>query len=345
MKAAVLFSGESRLRIEDVKERSLRPGEIRVNIECCGVCGSDIHVTVHKTMKLKEYPRIMGHEASGIVAEISEGVSKFKVGDRVVISAGTSCGHCKKCDTGRENLCEEVGVLGFDADGAYAQSTIVPERCLVHLPDEIPFDKGAILADAVSTPYHALRFAGRMVEGEEVAITGCGGLGIHAVLLAKALGAARVVACDIDDGALENAKRLGATDVFNTKNEKHLGKFLKEKTGGLDLVLDFSGFYKNIEDGIRVLRPGGRAVMVGLGRGSLEIQMAPYLIYKQITLCGSYGSDSRALPELVALMKSGKLDLSQSITSHHPLEEVNDCLEDLYHRKGNPIRFIIQPQR
>lgn len=343
MKAAVLHSGEKYVKIEDVDEPEPGPGQVQVDVRCCGVCGSDIHITVHKTMTLKHYPLIPGHEASGVVSKVGEGVESFKTGDRVVIAAGTSCGNCQQCKLGRENLCEEVGVLGFDCNGAYAEKIVVPERSLVALPEGIPFDEGAILADAVSTPYHAVRFTGNLVRGESIAVIGCGGLGIHGLLSARALEAGKVIAMDIDRGALENAERAGADEVLKADEVKNAGKALKEISGGLDLIVDFSGYYKNVETCMRALKPGGRFVLVGLGRGSFTIKMPAVMIYKHQGILASYGSDSRALPELIELYEAGKINLKNSITSHHRLEELNDCLDNLYHRKGNPIRYIITP--
>ncbi|MCE9500916.1 MAG: zinc-binding dehydrogenase [Leptospira sp.] len=343
MRAAQLHSNETKLRINDVPTREPVGDEVKISVKCCGVCGSDVHLTVHKTVKLAHYPRILGHEASGVVKVTGENVSKFKKGDRVVISAGTSCGHCKHCIAGYYNLCEEVGVLGFEVDGAFAEEIIVKEKYLTILPDSIPFDQGAILADAVSTPYHALKYTGRLSPGESVAIFGCGGLGVHAIALARALGASRVVALDVDKGSLDNAGMYGADELIDLKTVKNPGKALKELTGGVDVVCDFSGRYENVEASVRAMNSGGRIVMVGIGRNKLEFSFPTTLIMKQITIAGSYGADFRTIPELIDLYLTGKLDLSKSITSHHPLEEVNECLENLYYRKNNPIRYIIEP--
>ncbi|HNO25666.1 MAG TPA: zinc-binding dehydrogenase [Leptospiraceae bacterium] len=343
MKAARLYKNESLLRIEDVPVPEVGNNKILVRIKCCGVCGSDIHATVHKQVSLKNTPVTMGHESSGIVEETGEGVSSFRKGDRVVISAGTSCGVCRFCVSGRENYCEKKGVLGFDSDGAFAEFILTEERYLTRLPDSIPFDEGAILADAVSTPYHALKYQGRLEAGESVAVIGCGGLGVHAVVLAKALGAGKVTAVDIDDGALEHAEKYGADVLINAKTSRNLGKTIREVSGGIDVFCDFSGYYKNIEDSVRTMNSGGRMVMVGIGKHSLNIGFAMNLVDRQICITGSLGCDKRAIPELISLHEEGRLNLSHSITSKHPIEEVNDCLENLYRRTGNPVRFIIEP--
>jgi len=300
-------------------------------------------MTIHKQVRLKHYPTILGHEAAGVVNEIGENVTKFKKGDRVVIASGLGCGKCKQCLGGMHNLCPDIRVLGAEMNGAFAEQVHIEERHLTLLPDEIPFDQGAILADAVSTPYHAIKYVGKIKEGDVVAIYGCGGLGIHAVILARALGASKVIALDIDTGALDNAGQYKADELVDLRNSKHSGKTLQELTGGVDLMLDFSGHYSNIEDCVRAMNPGGRMVMAGISKHSFKIGFPFMLINKQISISGSLGCDSRAIPELIDLYVSGKLDLSTSITSHHPLEDVNNCLEDLHQRKGNPIRFIITP--
>ncbi|TGL53252.1 alcohol dehydrogenase [Leptospira meyeri] len=344
MKAAVLPQGSRTLEIQDLDLPSLLPNQVKIKVKACGICGSDIHLVLHGKMKATYTPCVPGHETSGVVEEVGEQVTRFKKGDRVVVSAGTSCGKCKHCLSGRENLCEEIGVLGFNQRGGFAEYLQIEERYLHNLPDEIPFTEGAILADAVSTPYHAVKYQGEIKPGETVAIIGCGGLGIHAVAIAKALGAGRIFAVDIDSGSLENAKAYGADELILVEKNMQVGKVLKEKSGGIDLLCDFSGFMPNIENSVRAMNRGGRIVLVGIGRNKLEIPMPFFLIERQIRITGSYGSDRRAIPELIQLYKDKKLSLTKSISGVHKLEETNEFLHALEEKKGNPIRFIINPE-
>ncbi|MGE8721071.1 zinc-binding dehydrogenase [Leptospira terpstrae] len=344
MKAAVLPPGSRSLEIQDLDLPTLLPNQVKIKVKACGICGSDIHLVLHGKMKASYTPCVPGHETSGVVDEIGEEVTKFKKGDRVVVSAGTSCGKCKHCLAGRENLCEEIGVLGFNQRGGFAEYLQIEERYLHLLPDEIPFTEGAILADAVSTPYHAVKYQGEIKPGDTVAIIGCGGLGIHAVAIAKALGAGRIFAVDIDSGSLENAKAYGADELILVEKNMQVGKVLKEKSGGIDLLCDFSGYMPNIENSVRAMSRGGRIVLVGIGRNKLEIPMPFFLIERQIRITGSYGSDRRAIPELIQLYKDKKLSLTKSISGIHKLEEANEFLHALEEKKGNPIRFIINPE-
>jgi propanol-preferring alcohol dehydrogenase len=343
MKAAVLELGKTMLSIREVVNPSPLPQQVKIRIKACGVCGSDVHLVAHGTLKCSHYPMIPGHESSGVVVELGEGVAQFSIGDRVVVAAGTSCGKCIHCLSGRENFCKEIGVFGFNRDGSFAEFLVAEERYLYKLPDSIPFEEGAILADAVSTPYNAIRYRGMIQNSDTVAIIGCGGLGIHGVAVARALTKGKIIALDIDSGSLENALAYGADEIIDISKVKNAGKTLKEISKGIDLLVDFSGFSKNIEDCLRAMNTGGRIVMVGIGRQPLAFQIPFILIERMISVIGSYGSDRRAIPDLIQLYLDKKINLKTSITGVHPLSEINDCINDLDHRKGNPIRFIIDP--
>lgn len=343
MRAAILDSGKNKVEIRDVPEKAPGNTEVKVKIHACGVCGSDVHLIAHGTLKCKHYPGIPGHEASGVIVELGEEVSDLKIGDRVVIAAGTSCGNCKYCLAGHENFCPTLGVFGFDQQGSFAEFNTVESRYLNILPDSIPFDQAAILADAVSTPYHAIRYRGNIQESDTVAVFGCGGLGIHGVAIARAFTKGKLIALDIDDSALGTALHYGADEVISIRKVKNVGKTLKEISGGVDLLLDFSGHMSNVEESVRAMNPGGRIILVGIGRQALTFKIPFLLIEKMITVAGSYGSDQRAIPELIELIEAKRLNLSRSITSHHSLLELNDCIHNLDLRIGNPIRYIIDP--
>lgn len=347
MKAAVLDQNQRKLRIEYLPTPMPKPNQVRIRVKACGVCGSDLHLILHGTMKPSSYPRIPGHEVAGVVDKLGDNIKDFSVDDRVIVAPGISCGKCSHCIAGNDNLCSEVGVFGFQVDGGYAEQMTVDERYLIKLPNSISFEVGAILADAVSTPYHAVKFQGELKAGETVAIFGTGGLGVHAVAVAKALGAGQIFALDVDSKSLENAAYYGATQCINLKDEsgkfKNPGKLLKELSGGVDLLLDFSGQSTNISESVRAMNRGGRMVLVGIGRSPLNLAMPFLLIERQLTIRGSYGSNRRALPELIQLIEEGKLDLSHSVSSVHPLEEVNQCLENLNSRQKNLIRMVLQP--
>ncbi|MFN3245066.1 MAG: zinc-binding dehydrogenase [Leptonema sp. (in: bacteria)] len=341
MKAALYYKNNPKLIIQDVPIEDPQDHEVQVKVMACGICGSDLHL-LHGFLKPVKDPIIPGHEAAGIIEKVGKNVQSLKKGDRVVISAGTSCGKCEFCLSHRENLCEEVGVLGFNRDGAFAQFINIPQSNVAKLPDEIPFEEGAILADAVSTPFHAIKYVGNLQKNQNVLIVGCGGLGIHAIKISRALEANQIYAFDIDEGSLENAKKAGATSVYNSKNLKDIIKKIQKEIK-FSLILDFTGNYDFVEPLIRLLNSGGKYIMVGLSRKELNLKIPSLMVFRSLCLCGSYGSDSRALPDLIDLYQKGKLNLKDSISGIAPLDKINDCFEILEKRVGNPIRFVVKP--
>jgi propanol-preferring alcohol dehydrogenase len=233
-------------------------------------------------------------------------------------------------------------VIGIHTEGGLAEFLKIPAKNLVRLPENIPFDQGGIAVDAVATPFHAITSRGALKVGEKVAIFGCGGLGIHGVQIAKVCGASLVIAMDTIDLALERAKKVGADEVINTKREKPIQK-IKEMTGGMgvDLALEFIGLKETIDQAIGGVRVGGRVVVVGLGPEAISLPPPTVFVRTELSLLGSYGSTTLEIQNLIDLVASGKLNLTESITERFPLEEVNKGLDHLHKKIGNPIRIVI----
>ncbi|MCG3198060.1 MAG: alcohol dehydrogenase catalytic domain-containing protein [Candidatus Omnitrophica bacterium] len=343
MRAARLYA-PGPVVIEEIPTPKPGPGEILLQVMACGVCGSDVHITVEKSQFLKEYPRTPGHESSGVVAAVGEGVLGWGVGDRAAVWCGVACRECRACREGDENLCENFRVLGYDLDGAYAEYMRVPTSCLIPLDDRVPFEIGAILSDAVSTPYYALAVRGGLKAGETVAVFGCGGLGLHAVLLAKMLGSVRVFAVDVREEALERAAAYGA-DVLIRADLDRPYKAIREATSGrgVDLAIELVGRVDSIEEGSKCLAHRGRLVLVGIGRIRPRMPLIEPFVAFSHSILGSFGARKEDLARLVEYAAEGKLDLSRSISALRPLEELNDCLEDLHQKRGDPVRIVIQP--
>lgn len=156
MKAAVFYGPNQPLKIEAVPVPTPAPAEALVKVAACGVCHTDLHYIDHGVPTFKKPPMILGHEVSGVIAALGEGVTRWKEGDRVLLPAVYGCGQCAMCRTGRENVCEKMVMFGNNVDGGYAEYILAPAKDLLALPDEIPLEEGAIIADAVTTPYHAV---------------------------------------------------------------------------------------------------------------------------------------------------------------------------------------------
>jgi 2-desacetyl-2-hydroxyethyl bacteriochlorophyllide A dehydrogenase len=344
MRAARFYKVGELLKIEGVPLPELGPEEILVHVKACGICGSDIHIVYEGVTPTAYSPITLGHEPAGVVASIGTEVKGWKAGERVTINPFLTCGRCIHCLSGNSQICQSRRVVGIHAEGGLADFLKVPARNLTRLPENVPFDQGAIIADAVATPFHAVTRRGALQVGEKVAVFGCGGLGIHGVQISRICGASLVIGIDAIDQTLERARKVGADEVVNSRKENAVQK-IKEITGGMgvDLALEFIGHRETIEQAINCVRGGGRAVIVGLGPENIVLPPPTSFVRTELSFLGSYGSAHREIQMVVDLVASGKLDLSNSITEKFPLEEVNQGLENLHKKTGNPIRIVIEP--
>ena len=317
--------------------------EVLVKVAACGLCGTDLHLAVAGDIPVERTPITLGHEGAGTVASIGRDVVGLKEGDRLVLFPAASCGTCRFCRQGRDSLCDRSKVYGMARDGALAEYVTVPARATIRLPDGIPFDVGAIVTDGVSTPFHALRGRGRLQAGETVAVFGCGGLGTHAILLARLMGAARIAAIDVDAAALDRAKALGADLAINPKDEDPAKAIRGHFGRGVDLALEFVGLPQTAEAAIRVLDKCGRAVVVGVGMGRPALPPLAAFVGREQGVLGSFGMDRADIEDLLNLIAAGRLDLSASVSARYPLREANAALQRLASKDQGVVRVVVQP--
>jgi 2-desacetyl-2-hydroxyethyl bacteriochlorophyllide A dehydrogenase len=339
MKAARLHKVGEKLSIDRVEVPKVGPDEALVDIRASGICHSDLNYRdgVVPTGKL---PIIMGHEIAGVIAETGNRVDGMRKGDRVCIHYIKSCGECVFCRTKRENFCVAYQMIGMTTDGGFAEYISVPARSILKLPDSIPFDQGSILGCAVATAYHALR-RGRAGKGDVVMVNGIGGLGVHVLKLAKLLQAGRVVAVDVSNEKLKLAKRMGADEVVNAATEDPAEKMKVITDGRLaDVVVDLVGV-GTIEKAIDCLGKGGRMVLVGIGQKEMRISPYKTIIGKEMDIIGVNDHLEFELAELIQLVSSGKLDLSNSVTHRVSLDDINSGFDILEKQIGNPIRVVV----
>lgn len=344
MRAARLHRPRSADAAEDVRIDEVpvpRPGfgDVLVRVRACGICASDLHVVAGVTPHGPDLPQILGHEPAGVVAAVGEGVDDWQVGDRVAWVMSRPCGTCEYCRAGRENLCVTTAVAGVDVDGVQAEYAVADARLLVPLPADMPFDQAAIVTDAVATPYHALKRGG-VGPDMTVAVFGLGGLGMHAVQLAKLAGAA-VVGVDIDEANLERALDWGADEVVDG-NAPGVARRIRELSeGGVDRSFEFVGLADTVDQAVKALRPGGRATIVGLGPQAIQTVPVALFVAQETELVGSFGYTQQDLGELYDLYEDGRLDLTRSVTDRLGIEEFPDALRRLETREGNPIRMVV----
>ncbi len=335
MKAAVLTE-QGKISInENYPAPVPDEGEILVKVAACGVCHTDLHYIDHGVPTFKKPPVILGHEAAGIVA--SEG-KFFKEGDRVLLPPVFTCGKCRFCLSERENICRNMVMLGNSIDGAFAEFIKVPEKDVIAMPDEIPLEDGCIIADAISTPYHAVINRAKVKPYERVIVFGCGGVGINVVQIA-ALAGAEVIACDIDDKKLELAKELKAALTVNPA-KVDLKDFLKQNVGAVDIAFEVIGKPETVEAAFKTLGKAGRLCVVGYTNRDITINPAKIMFFEQ-EIFGSIGCRPADFPKILDLVKDKKINLDKLIANKYGLDYINTAFDEL--RESKVLRNIILP--
>jgi 6-hydroxycyclohex-1-ene-1-carbonyl-CoA dehydrogenase len=340
VKAAVFYAAHEPMRIEDVPTPQPRAGEILIRVAGCGVCHTDLHYLDHGTPTFKQPPVILGHEIAGTVAALGAGVTVLKEADRVLVPAVLSCGHCTLCRTGRENICENSQMLGNHIDGGYAEYVAVPAKDVFRMPDDVPLVEGSVIADAVTTPFHAVVRRGKVAAGDWVIVFGCGGVGLSLVQVAAAVGA-RVIAVDVKDAKLETARRFGATATLNPAAVPKLDKAVRALSGGgVDVAFEAVGKATAQEAALNCLRTGGRLVLVGYSPETLPLN-AGRVMFRELDIMGSLGCRPVDYPRAIELVRQGKVRLADMVTHRFPLDRIGEAMDTL--RAGDAIRIVVTP--
>jgi 2-desacetyl-2-hydroxyethyl bacteriochlorophyllide A dehydrogenase len=342
MRALRLVQVGQPLQMQDVPLPTIGRRDALVRIRAAGICHSDVHYRAGVS-PVRAPPVTLGHEIAGVIEEVGAEVTKVQAGDRVCLHYLVTCGDCSYCGGGREQFCVQGKMLGKHLDGGYAEYIAVPARNAIPLPDEIPFEHGAVLMCSSATSYHALRKA-RLKAGEVVAIFGTGGLGMSAVQLAKAFGALDVYAVDINAQKLQLAATHGATAI-NASACDPVAE-IRRLTGGrgVDVALELIGLPQTMQQAVQSLAPFGRAVIVGIAPEPLPLDTYRQLIGKEAEVIGSNDHLLQELPTLIEFARRGVLDLSEVVTRTVPLDAnaVKQALDDLESFSGS-IRVVIVP--
>lgn len=344
MRAVRLATLQQPLVQQEIPPRPPRAGEVLVRVHAAGICHSDAHYRAGIS-RMGALPLTLGHEVAGVIAQCGEGVPESRLGERVCLHYLLTCGECAHCAAGRESFCVRGAMLGHHVDGGFAEYVTVPARNAVALPERIGFEAGAIMMCSAATALHALRRA-RLAPGESVALFGTGGLGMAAVQLARAMGAAPVFAVDVRPERLALAERLGAVPVNAGSSDAvptiraHAGTTRE----GVAVALDLAGTPVTLRQSLQALAPQGRAVAVGLSRQRVEFDPYAELLGPEAELLGSNDHTLAELSELLAFAASGALDLSYAAAAPVPLEAgaINDVLDALEANRA-PVRSVVVP--
>ncbi|HXH33448.1 MAG TPA: Zn-dependent alcohol dehydrogenase [Plantibacter sp.] len=365
MKAVVFRSPEQPIEYTDVELAAPRAGEVRVRIAAAGVCHSDLHV------KRGEWdaaaPLVMGHEGSGVVLELGEGVTSLSVGDHVVLSWVPPCGECRYCRSGHEARCQKVATvvapLGVLFDGtsrlsageeplhhylgvsSFAEEVVVPASGAIKVRDDAPLDVVALVGCAVATGVGAVLNTAAVEPGATVVVIGCGGVGLNVVQGAKLAGAERIIAVDVRDDKTLLAAQFGATDRINAAEVVAVDALFELLPDGADYAFDAIGRTTTTEQAIRMLGLGGAAVIVGLPPTGAKASFEPLVLAEadQRILGSNYGSvrPSIDIPALVDRYMDGQLMLDPLVSARRPLSEAAEAFDDL--ESGGALRTLLIP--
>ena len=356
MKAAVCYEFGKPLVVEEVDIDTPRASEVKVRMTATAICRSDIRVIKGEIgVKL---PIVVGHESAGYIEEVGRNVTSVKPGDAVVVSLLSSCRRCYYCVSGYPHLCENYPfptpenrlrnkrgqnlMQGTGKVAGFAEYTIVDESQIVRIPEDFPMDKAALLACGVITGFGAVVNRAQVKPSRSVVVIGTGGVGLNSVQGAAISGAYPVIAVDISDYKLKAARIFGATHTVRADDKDAINAVKQLTYGrGADYVFVTVGEPTAVEQGFSMSGPRGMTVVVGLSRRGSTITLPPFFAGERVLTSSIMGTTrlSVDVPKLMELYKAGRLKLDELITSHYPLEKINEAIESV--ERGEALRNVI----
>lgn len=340
MQALCKVKPEAGFVLQEVAIPEIGPTDVLIKVEKAGVCGTDYHIySWDKWAQARvKPPLVIGHEFMGRVTAIGDAVHSVAVGDRVSAEGHIADLTCLLCRTGEAHICERVEIIGVDRDGSFAEYIAMPEYNIWKLDPAIP-DEYAAIFDPLGNAVHTVMAAG--VSTKSVVITGVGSIGLMAIPVARAAGAAAVYAIDINPAKLELAKRLGADETFDARDPDLVAKIHKLTNGdGVDVLLEMSGQGSAIDTGLQMVRNGGRAALLGIPSDNISINLAERIIFKGLTVLGINGRTMfETWYQTQALVKSGRVDLRPIITHVLPYTEFDEAFALM--KSGEAAKIVL----
>jgi threonine 3-dehydrogenase len=338
MKALVKAKPEEGLWMEDVPVPEVGPTDVLIRIAKTAICGTDVHIYnwdewAQKTIPV---PMVVGHEFFGVIADVGGAATKYKLGTRVSGEGHIVCGICRNCRAGRGHLCHNSLGVGVHRPGAFAQYLAIPEYNVFAIPDDVSDEIAAIFDPFGNAVHTALSFD---LVGEDVLVTGAGPIGIMAALVAKEVGARKVVITDINPSRLDLARRLGAEHVVDASSQE-LSKVMADigMSEGFDVGLEMSGSASAFRDMIDVMNNGGKVAILGIAPAAFEIDWNK-VIFKMLTLKGIYGREMFETWYKMTTLVQGRLDLAPLITHRLPVDDFMEGFAAM--RSGNSGKVVL----
>jgi threonine 3-dehydrogenase len=328
------------LRVTTVAKPSAGPGEVLIAVRHAGVCGTDLHIAEWDAWaqgRLKP-PLVIGHEFAGEIVALGDGVGSLKEGQLVTAEGHIVCGHCLQCRTGNSHICRNTHIIGVDRDGAFAEYIAMPATNVLPL-DGIPTTVGAVM-DPMGNAFHTVLTA--EIPGSTVFIVGCGPIGCFAVGIARAAGAAKVIASDVNPKRLDLARRMGAHVTIDAAKDDVVRSVLAETGGeGSDVVCEMSGVPSALHQAFAAVRRGGRVQLLGIPKGNVPVDFATEIIFKGITVYGVIGRKMyETWHQMRRYLTAGLLDPHPVITHRFPLARIDEALATI--RSGDAGKIILE---
>lgn len=350
MKAAVLY-GEGDMRLVDdypVPEPAL--GEVLIRVEACAICGTDPKIRAHGWPNHPPYGEfIFGHEYAGTVAALGEGVTEFKVGDRVAVEPHKGCNLCDNCRDGLYNTCLNYGDVekghrhyGFTVNGGYAEYANNHVNSVYKIPDQMPIDESTLITTAATSLY-GLRRIGGVEAGETVVVSGPGAIGLMGVVMARLLGAGKIILTGTRPERLQMGKNLGADVTVNVREENVVERIMDLTQGvGADAVLECAGAPQAAVDAVEYTKKNGRIALVGIYQEPAPLNVNK-IVQWNITVAGSKAEGERSLAQALSLLSRGDVDLSGVITHTFPLSQIHAAFETAEKRLEGALKVVVKP--
>jgi len=344
MKAAYLVATR-KFEIRDTPKPEIKNDkDVLLRLRCSGVCGSDIHNYAEgRTGSLEvKFPMILGHECSAVVEKVGKAVKKVKPGDRVAVEPAVTCGECEECITGRQNICRNVRFLSVpgELEGCLKEFMVTPESNLVPVPDELTFEDAAML-EPLSVGAYAVNLAG-VKPGDTVAVLGSGPIGLLTMEVANVSGAALSFATDIVKERAEMASKLGATYSFNPNETDVVEQILDATHGrGVDIVFECAGEQETVTQGLDILRPGGKLVLLGIPGARTEYVLHTDIMRRKELVVLNVRRQVHYFERGLHLVIAGRVDIRTLVTHRFPLEKTNDAYELVSTYRDGVVKAII----
>jgi threonine dehydrogenase-like Zn-dependent dehydrogenase len=330
--------GELEFR-SDLPEPEPAAGEVLIEVEACGICGSELGGFIHRSPR-RPPPIVMGHEFAGRVGALGAGVTGLEPGQRVMVNALIHCGECDLCRRDLTHLCRSRQVFGMHRPGAFAERVSVPAHVVYPLPENVSFVQGAMV-EPLGNGLHVIDLA-RGNTLETVLICGAGTIGLMCYIAARAAGAQRIAVTDTNDGRLQVARDLGADLAINVR-EQDLASVVQEWTEGrgVELAVDAVGAEATRIDAVHAARPGGDVVWIGLHQNETTFA-ALDIILPEKRVIGSYGASDKDIRRGIQLFSEGKVPM-EAWTEIFPLEEGAEVFLDMVHQRRPIIKAVLEP--